>query len=78
MSPPPKLLEKQFTAVISNAVWLANIAYINTDDGWFYLAGVKDTPTREIVGWRWGGTCELRCVMTHSLWPLAAVDPFLD
>jgi len=30
---------------------LADITYIDTDEGWLYLAGVKDMATREIVGW---------------------------
>ena len=32
-----------------NTVWLADITYIDTDEGWLYLAGVKDMATREIV-----------------------------
>jgi transposase InsO family protein len=36
--------------VTPNAVWLADITYIDTDEGWLYLAGVKDMATREIVG----------------------------
>lgn len=34
-----------------DAVWLADISYIPTDEGWLYLAAVKDMATREIVGW---------------------------
>ena len=30
---------------------MADITYIDTDEGWLYLAGVKDMATREIVGW---------------------------
>ena len=32
-----------------NTVWLADITYIDTDEGWLYLAGVKDMATRKIV-----------------------------
>jgi putative transposase len=51
MSPSPNLLEQDFHCLTPNAVWLADITYIDTDEGWLYLAGVKDMATREIVGW---------------------------
>jgi putative transposase len=51
MSPSPNLLEQEFNSVTPNAVWLADITYVDTDEGWLYLAGVKDMATREIVGW---------------------------
>lgn len=51
MSPSPNLLEQDFHCLTPNAVWLAGITYIDTDEGWLYLAGVKDMATREIVGW---------------------------
>lgn len=51
MSPSPNLLEQEFHSLAPNTVWLADITYIDTDEGWLYLAGVKDMATREIVGW---------------------------
>ena len=51
MKPSPNLLEQKFNCQTPNTVWLADITYINTDEGWLYLAGVKDMATREIVGW---------------------------
>ena len=45
------LLEQKFTAARPHAVWLADISYIPTDEGWLYLAAIKDMATREIVGW---------------------------
>jgi transposase InsO family protein len=36
---------------VPDTVWLADISYIPTDEGWLYLAAVKDMATREIVGW---------------------------
>ena len=51
MKPSPNLLEQKFHCVIPNTVWLADITCIDTDEGWLYLAGIKDMATREIVGW---------------------------
>ena len=47
----PNLLDRNFEAVAPDAVWLADISYIPTDEGWLYLAAVKDMATMEIVGW---------------------------
>jgi putative transposase len=47
----PNLLGRCFTAERPDAVWLADISYIPTGEGWLYLAAVRDLATREIVGW---------------------------
>lgn len=44
------VLNQQFTAKKPNEVWMADITYIPTDEGWLYLAGVEDLCTRKIVG----------------------------
>ena len=51
MSPSPNLLEQEFHCLTPDTVWLADITCIDTDEGWLWLAGVKDMATREIVGW---------------------------
>ena len=45
------LLDRKFAAERPDAVWLADISYIPTGEGWLYLAAIKDMATREIVGW---------------------------
>ncbi len=47
----PNLLDRNFAVVVPDMVWLADISYIPTDEGWLYLAAVKDLATMEIVGW---------------------------
>jgi transposase InsO family protein len=47
----PNLLDRNFAAERPDAVWLADISYLPTDEGWLYLAAVEDMATREIVGW---------------------------
>ena len=47
----PNLLDRSFTAERPDAIWLADISYIATDEGWLYLAAIKDMATRQIVGW---------------------------
>ena len=46
------LLEQDFTsAQAPNRVWLADITYVWTAEGWLYLAAVLDLYTRKLVGW---------------------------
>lgn len=47
----PNLLQQNFTCEKPNAVWLADISYLPTGEGFLYLAAMKDMCTRKIVGW---------------------------
>lgn len=47
----PNLLERRFGITVPNTVWLADITYVGTSEGWLYVAAVKDMATCEIVGW---------------------------
>ncbi len=47
----PNLLARNFKVGTPDTVWLADISYVPTDEGWLYLAAVKDMATMEIVGW---------------------------
>lgn len=46
----PNVLDRQFTDVDCGEVWLSDITYIDTDEGYLYLAGLMDLGSREIVG----------------------------
>ena len=48
------LLNQQFQAIAPNKVWLSDITYVPTDEGWLYMAGHKDLFTHEIVGYSLG------------------------
>jgi transposase InsO family protein len=45
------LLERDFTATAVNQKWVADITYIDTEEGWLYLAVVLDAYSRRVVGW---------------------------
>ena len=47
----PNLLGRNFFAAAPNRIWLADITYVETDQGWLYLATVLDLYSRRIVGW---------------------------
>lgn len=48
------LLQQDFTAERPNQVWVGDITFIGTDEGWLYLAAVLDLYSRRVVGWSMG------------------------
>lgn len=49
--PAPNLLDQDFNAAAPNEKWVADITYIDTLEGWLYLASILDLFHRGIVGW---------------------------
>jgi transposase InsO family protein len=47
----PNLLERNFTVATPNQVWVGDITYIPSDEGWLFLAVVLDLFSRQVVGW---------------------------
>jgi transposase InsO family protein len=47
----PNILGRQFTAATPNQIWLGDLSYVPTEQGWLYLAVVLDLYARRIVGW---------------------------
>ena len=57
----PNLLERNFTAAAPNRIWLADITYVETDQGWLYLArSWTSTAARSSAG-RWRIICAPNC-----------------
>lgn len=47
----PNLLEQNFRVNSPNEVWVADITYVSTYEGWLYLSVVLDLYSRKVVGW---------------------------
>lgn len=47
----PNRLDRNFRALAPNQVWLADLTYIRTGEGWLCLAAILDMHSRKIVGW---------------------------
>jgi putative transposase len=47
----PDLVQRDFAAKRPNAVWVSDITYVRTGQGWLYLAVVLDLFARRVVGW---------------------------
>jgi putative transposase len=49
--PAPDLLKRDFVPEAPDRLWVADITYVRTWEGWLYLSFVLDTYSRRIVGW---------------------------
>jgi putative transposase len=47
----PDLVQRRFTPPAPNQLLCGDITYIQTDEGWLYLAAVMDMFSRQVVGW---------------------------
>ncbi len=57
------VLDRQFNPSEANEVWVADITYIPTREGWLYLAAVEDLFSRRVVGWSIAEHLESRLVV---------------
>jgi putative transposase len=51
ITPATDLVERQFRPTAPNVLWVADITYLRSGEGWLYLAAVEDAYSRQIVGW---------------------------
>jgi putative transposase len=47
----PNVLERDFDTDGPNQVWVTDITYVSTLEGWLYLAAILDLFSRRVVGW---------------------------
>jgi len=50
-TPAPNLVARDFAAAGPDRLWLGDITYVATREGWLYLAVLLDAHSRRIVGW---------------------------
>jgi putative transposase len=58
------ILDRNFTATEPDQAWVADITYIETHQGWLYLAVVLDLFSRKIVGWSMADHMRTNLVLT--------------
>ncbi len=49
--PAPDLVRRKFAATAPDRLWLADITYVKTDEGFLHLAFLLDAHSRRVVGW---------------------------
>jgi putative transposase len=69
------LLNQQFTAPAPGRVWVSDITYIPTEEGWLYLAAHKDLFTGEVVGYAMSPRMTKNLVMQSLFRAVAAKRP---
>jgi putative transposase len=47
----PNILNRDFTVIQPDQVWLSDLTYLETQEGWLYLAAILDLGSRRVVGW---------------------------
>jgi len=57
------LLNQQFSAPAADRVWMSDVTYVPTQQGWLYLATVMDLYSRRIVGWSMSSTNDQQLVI---------------
>ena len=45
------LVKRDFRPVAPDRLWLGDITYVRTDEGWLYLAAILDAFSRRVIGW---------------------------
>ncbi len=50
-TPAPNLVARDFTAPAPDRLWIGDITYVATREGWLYLAVLLDAHSRRVVGW---------------------------
>jgi putative transposase len=61
--PAPDLVKRNFTPEAPDRLWVADITYVRTWEGWLYLAFVLDTYSRRIVGWSMSNNLKTELVL---------------
>ena len=62
-APAENLLAKQAGPTAANQVWVTDITYIDSGEGWLYLAAILDVWSRRVVGWACGPTLHVSLVL---------------
>lgn len=62
-TPAANLLAKQAAPTGANQAWMTDLTYIETGEGWLYLAAILDVWSRRVVGWACGPTLHVSLVL---------------
>lgn len=71
----PNLLNQEFNVEEPNRVWVADITYVWTLEGWLYLSSIMDLFSRKIVGWSMADHMRTELVLTSLNMALVTRQP---
>jgi putative transposase len=61
--PAPDLVKRNFAPEAPDRLWVADITYVRTWEGWLYLSFVLDTYSRRVVGWSMANSLKTELVL---------------
>jgi transposase InsO family protein len=61
--PLPDLVQRQFDQPALDLVWVSDLTYIKTVQGWLYLATIMDLGSRRVIGWALGNHHDTQLVL---------------
>lgn len=62
-APAPNLLRYSPLPTGPNQAWMTDITYIQTGEGWLYLAAILDVWSRKVIGWACGASLQVDLVL---------------
>jgi putative transposase len=68
-APAPNLLNQEFSAPAPDRKWVGDLTYIDTAEGWLYLATILDLFSRRVVGWAMGE--HMDAALVQQAWNMA-------
>jgi putative transposase len=74
-TPAPNLVARDFTAPAPDRLWLGDITYLPTGEGWLYLAVLLDAHSRRVVGWAMADHLRTELALDALLMALGARRP---
>jgi putative transposase len=61
--PAPNLMRESAKPTGPNQAWITDITYLDTGEGWLYLAAILDAWSKKVVGWAAGPTLHVSLVL---------------
>lgn len=74
-APAPNLLAQTPAPTGPNQAWMTDITYLETGEGWLYLAAILDVWSRRVIGWCCGPTLHVSLVLVALQRALRARRP---
>jgi putative transposase len=60
---PPNLLVQRPAPTGPNQMWVTDLTYVRTVEGWLYVAAILDLWSRRVLGWACGATMQVSLVL---------------
>ncbi len=77
-SPAPDLVARDFSAPAPDRLWIGDITYVATWEGWLYLAVLLDAHSRRVVGWAMADHLRAGLALEALQMALTARQPAVD